>query len=87
MNAYRNGNNPIKKTMHYTRKEQNNKANRVFAKVINRFYPDCKRASLSQTWAVEFNSNDLVIQIAMFKIICCQSVLHPGVYFYAIIAN
>jgi hypothetical protein len=87
MNAYRNGNRPIKRTMHYTRKAQTDKANRIFAKVIQRFYPDCRRASLSASWAIDFNSNDLIIEIGPFKIICGQSVLHPGVYFYAIIAN
>lgn len=85
MKTYKIGNKQVTKVLSYRQKEKAEKANRIFTKLIRKKQPDCKRASICAFWPVNFDSDTPVIEKAGFKICYEKSMLHPGVYFYAII--
>jgi len=85
MKTYTIGNKPIPKTWRYISKDKNQKASRVFAKVISKLHPDCKGAYLQSSWPVNFEDDSKIIEIAGFKVVYAEYLLRPGTYLFSFI--
>jgi hypothetical protein len=85
MKTYTTGDKPIPKTWNYISKDKNEKANRIFAKVINKVCPGCERAYLQSSWPVNFGDDSKIIEVAGFKLVYSEYLLRPGAYLFSFI--
>lgn len=87
MKAYTIGNKRLPKTWNYISREKTTKAEKVFARVIQRVFPDCKTARNTTVWPVNFHDNTQIIEILGFKIAVGKYSLRDNYYLFCFIGN